>query len=97
MKREEKITLSEWNELTDEEKEQLRNWALKHSYELDLVPNNSGTFDPTCDYAALLTYEQILIFLQENIQEKIMHQKKTEITQEDCSLLWKHLVKKLRQ
>lgn len=90
MKKEDKITLSEWNELTKEQKEELRNWAVKHGYELDTVPGNSGTFDPICDYAALLTYNQIIVFLQEH---KVLTKSKR---QDNSKQLWEQLIKQLK-
>jgi hypothetical protein len=54
-----KITLSQWNELTVDGKEKLRLWAVNHKSELDLVPKDSDDFSLSCDYAALLTTEQL--------------------------------------
>lgn len=68
MKNEDRITLSEWNTLTSGEKENLKNWAIQHGYELDLVPGSSGSFDPVCDYAALLKPDQMVVFLKERSQ-----------------------------
>lgn len=93
MKNEDKITLSEWNELTSEEKEILRTWAVKHGFELDLVPNSSGTFDPTCDYAALLTHDQMIEYLQE-CNQKIPDSNNTE---GDYEVLWKSIIILLKQ
>jgi hypothetical protein len=91
MKNENKITLSEWDELTVKEKEQLRKWALQQGYELDLVPGSSGTFDPVCDYAALLTNEQMVMFLQQH------NQKVNTKGQDNCKLLWKQIIQQLRE
>ena len=61
-----KLTIASWHELPDSEKEILRTWAVQHNFGLDIIPNTSGTFDPSCDYAALLTPEQMRIFLKEH-------------------------------
>jgi hypothetical protein len=82
-----KITLAQWNDLSEEGKERLRNWAMQRGLELDLIPGPSGTFDPVCDYAALLTKEQMKTFLQEEKQKV----SKTD----DMKILWKHIKKHL--
>lgn len=88
-----KITLSEWDELKAEEKEQLRKWALQQGYELDLVPGSSGTFDPVCDYAALLTDEQMVIFLQQHNKKVVAKSEK----QYNCKLLWEQIIQQLKK
>lgn len=96
MKNKDKISLSEWNELTDEEKETLRTWALKHGYELDLVPNNSGTFDPTCDYATLVTTKQMLNYLRKhNLKVPSSFHKKVN-QNERYKVLWRIIVQQMR-
>ena len=60
----EKITLSQWNELTLYKKEVLRKWSIENGYGLDMVPGTSGSFDPICEYAALLTKTQLIKFLK---------------------------------
>ena len=61
-----KLSITSWHELHESEKELLRVWAVQHNFGLDIIPNSSGTFDPSCDYAALLTPAQIKIFLKEH-------------------------------
>ena len=92
MNKEDKITLSEWNKLTNAQKEKLRVWVVKHGYELDLLPSSAGSFDPVCDYAALLTHEQMVEFLQEHNQKVFTKSKE----QDNCKLLWKQLARCLR-
>lgn len=58
------MTVSAWSELSEVDKEILRNWAVKQGYELELVPGKPGTFDPVCEYAALLTSEQMAEFIK---------------------------------
>ena len=64
MKNSDQISLEQWNELTENEKEILRKWAVQRGYELDFVPGSSGTFDPVCEYAALLNQVQMIEFLK---------------------------------
>lgn len=64
MKNSDQISLEQWNELTENEKEILRKWVVQRGYELDLVPGSSGTFDPVCEYAALLNQVQMIEFLK---------------------------------
>ena len=64
MKSNRQISLAQWNELTNHEKEILRNWAIKRGYELDVVPGSSGTFDPVCEYAIFLNKSQMIEFLK---------------------------------
>lgn len=92
MKNENKITLSEWSKLTSEEKEKLRNWAIKQGCELDIVPGTSGSFDPVCDYAALLNTHQMVTFLKGDNQ-KIST---TGNNQYNPQQLWKQVLKILR-
>lgn len=66
MNAEDKITLSQWNQLSQNGKEKLKRWAFDNNYELDIVPGDSGSFDPSCDYAALLTNKQIIIYINQN-------------------------------
>lgn len=64
MKNSDQISLDQWSELTENEKEILRKWIIQNNYELDLVPGSSGTFDPVCEYAALLNQVQMIEFLK---------------------------------
>lgn len=64
MKNSDQISLGQWNELTENEKEILRKWAVQKGYELDLVPGSSGTFDPVCEYAVLFNKAQMMAFLK---------------------------------
>ena len=64
MKNSDQISLDQWNELTENKKEILRKWAVQRGYELALVPGSSGTFDPVCEYAALLNQDQMIEFLK---------------------------------
>lgn len=85
MKNETKITLEQWNVLSADGKEILKSWAMEHGYELDLVPGNATTFDPVCEYAALLTKTQLTEFLLEH---------KQKIAKNDhFSTLWNKLIK----
>lgn len=92
MENESKITLAEWDELTLEEKEGLRNWAIQHGYELDIVPGRSGSFDPVCEYAALLTCDQMVVFLHGHNQ-KVRTKSKGK---DKSTLLWGQVIKQLR-
>lgn len=91
MKKEDKITLSEWDELTGKGKEVLQTWAMERGYELDLIPSSSGTFDPACDYAALLTYDQMIEYMQEHNQDV----PSASSTEKNCRLLWKRITRLL--
>ncbi|MDE2026734.1 MAG: hypothetical protein KGJ07_09685 [Patescibacteria group bacterium] len=64
MKNSNQISLEQWNELTENKKEILRKWAVQRGYELDLIPGSTGTFDPACEYAALLSQVQMIEFLK---------------------------------
>lgn len=88
-----KINLSEWDMLTAEEKERLRNWAVRQGYDLDIVPGSPGTFDPVCEYAALLTNEEMVIFLQRHNQKVDTK----SMGQNSCKLLWKQIILQLRE
>jgi hypothetical protein len=83
-KNEPKITLSQWHELSFEAKEKLKEWAIRHGFELDLTPGSSGSFDPSCEYAALLNTKQMGAFLHE-------HNKKV-VEKADSNALWKSIV-----
>lgn len=90
---EDKITLSDWNKLTSEEKETLRIWVIAHGDELEIVPGSSGTFDPVCGYAALLTVDQMIIFLQSRDQKVSIKSDEKD----NCRLLWEKTIKELRK
>lgn len=81
-----KITLSQWNQLSSAKKEKLKIWALNHGYELDIIPSASGSFDPACDYAALLTREQLIEYM--NQYEKKIDKNDRKL----CEILWNKIV-----
>lgn len=66
MKDKTRISLSQWNQLSHAGKEKLKMWSLNQGYELDLIPGISGSFDPSCDYAALLTDKQLIAYIHHN-------------------------------
>lgn len=85
------ITISQWNELSETEKEILRKWAVKQGYELELVPGKSGTFDPACDYAILLTSKQMVEFIKlYKGKLPILANEKVSV-QSKISILWKEV------
>ena len=95
MKNKNKITQSQWNELTGEEKEKLCSWAVNHGYELDMVPGASEDFDPTCQYAALLTVEQMILYLQEHkSKSSSLFNKKEE---NNPLVLWSEIMKQIKK
>lgn len=55
-----KITVKMWHELSDEKKEVIRKWAVSQNLGLDIIPSTTAE---TCDYAALLTIDQLKQFL----------------------------------
>ena len=60
-----KISSTQWHELDEQEKEILRQWAVKHDLGLDIIEGHIKSFDPSCDYAALLDSTQMQKFLEE--------------------------------
>lgn len=62
MDEQQKITISQWHELSEDQKEAVRVWAVKHDFGLDIIPS---TTSETCDYAALLTLGQLQQFFKE--------------------------------
>lgn len=77
MKDENKITLAQWNQLSQDGKEKLKKWTLDYGYALDVIPNDSGSFDPACDYAALLTDKQLINIINRNGRDKYKTDGKT--------------------
>jgi hypothetical protein len=68
-----KITVDQWNQLPDEGKEKLRIWSVAQGYGLEIVPSATESFDPSCDYAALLDKAQLSEYINQfgiDISEK---------------------------
>lgn len=63
MNTQEKITISQWNMLSKEGKEKLRIWAVNNGHELDVIPSTTESFDPACEYAALLSEIQLVVYI----------------------------------
>ncbi len=59
------ITIEQWGKLSPEGKEKMKLWAMKNGFGLDTIPGPSGSFDPVCDYAALLSRPQMLEFIRQ--------------------------------
>jgi hypothetical protein len=76
-----RMTLQHWHELQDEEQEYLRQWALRKGYGLEIVPSQNESFDPSCDYAALLTGAQLRLFLKEQSHESTNRESIEELLQ----------------
>lgn len=81
-----KITYDEWSQLSEEGKDVLKRWALIHGYGLETIPGPSGTFDPVCDYGALLTHDQMIEFIEEHKSSRELDQTNT------LAQLWKEVL-----
>ena len=57
-----KVTVEQWHELPEHKRETLRKWAVKHDFGLEIISSNKAD---TCDYAALLTLDQMKLFLSD--------------------------------
>ena len=82
MKDKTSVNLSQWNQLSQSGKEKLKMWSLSQGYGLELIPGISGSFDPSCDYAALLTYEQLIKYIHQKGKRIVTSESKT------CKTLW---------
>lgn len=82
-----KISIEEWHTLPENKKETLRKWAVDHGYGLDIIPSKTSA---TCDYAALLSIDQMKLFIRGMRAEK----NNSDIPlPDDCNYLWKELGK----
>lgn len=83
---EEIISLAQWHELEEDKKELLRKWAVRHDVGLEIIPSKTSE---ACDYAALLTKEQIGLLLQE-----LSNKGKIDAQTKDIDTMWQ-VVKEL--
>lgn len=58
--KQESLSVEKWHELSNDQKEIIRKWAVKKGYGLEIVHNATAT---TCDYAALLTQDKMKLLL----------------------------------